>query len=107
MRTTIILMAILVAAAGPGGAGERPQYAHQEYFEHYEGTQTCLECHEDAATSFFHSQHYQWRGEAPAIVNAKGKQLGKMNTLNDFCTNPQPSWIGNVRNADGKVLAQG
>ena len=30
-----------------------------------------------------------------------------MNTTNDFCTSPLPSWIGNVRNPDGKILAQG
>jgi len=30
-----------------------------------------------------------------------------MNTMNDFCTNPQASWIGNAVNSDGKVLAQG
>jgi hypothetical protein len=103
----VITLGLILVAAGPLGAGERPQYAHQEYFEHYEGTQTCLECHQEEAEAFFHSQHYQWQGEAPAIVNADRQRLGKMNTLNDFCTNPQPSWIGNVHNPDGKVLAQG
>ena len=27
--------------------------------------------------------------------------------INDFCTNPVPSWIGETRSADGKVLASG
>jgi hypothetical protein len=106
MRDALVLGVILVRAA-PARAGEKPTYAHQEYFEHYEGTATCLECHEDAAEAFFHSQHYQWQGEAPAIANAEGQRLGKRNTMNDFCTFPMISWIGNVTNPDGEVLAQG
>lgn len=83
------------------------KYAHQEYFEHYEGTKTCLECHEEEAETFFHSQHYQWRGDAPNIVNADGQKLGKMNTINDFCTSPQANWIGVVTNQAGTVLSKG
>ncbi|MCX7895120.1 MAG: hypothetical protein N2447_04055 [Thermoanaerobaculum sp.] len=80
---------------------------HRGYFQHYEGTKTCLACHEQEAKSFFHSQHYQWRGPAANVVNAKGKYLGKINTINDFCTNPQASWIGVVRNSRGDVVSKG
>ncbi len=90
--------------AGPTQAAK---YTHQEYFEHYEGTKTCLECHEDEAETFFHSQHYQWRGNAPNIANAEGKRLGKMNTINDFCTSPQANWIGVVTSPSGKMLSEG
>jgi hypothetical protein len=103
----IILVTLLVLSVSPAWADEKSQYVHKEYFQNYEGTKTCLECHEDAAESFFHSLHYQWRGSSSAVVNAKGEKLGKMNSLNDFCTNPLPSWIGNALNEDGKVLAQG
>jgi len=100
-------LVIVALAAGISPAAKRT-YSHQDdYFENYEGTATCLECHEDAAESFFHSQHYQWQGQSPNIVNADGEMLGKMNTMNDFCTNPAASWIGNATNADGKVIAQG
>jgi hypothetical protein len=102
MRSALIVVVAFVVA-GPAWAG----YAHEAYFEHYEGTRTCLACHEDAAIAFFHSQHYQWQGDAPAIVGAKGRKLGKLNTMNDFCTNPAANWIGNTLNADGKVVAQG
>ncbi len=105
--TSVILVLFAIAAvSGPLGAGAAPA-SHAEHFEHYEGTATCLECHEEEAESFFHSQHYQWRGENPGLENVDGKRLGKLNTINDFCTNPMPSWIGNVENEDGKVLAQG
>lgn len=107
-RAAIIMMSlVIVTCLAEDSSAKRRFYPHQEYFEHYEGTATCLECHEKEATSFFHSQHYQWEGDAPDIVNAKGQKLGKMNTMNDFCTNPQGSWIGNAVNSDGKVLAQG
>ncbi len=105
--TTLLALVTVLLAAGDSPAAKQA-YSHQDgYFEHYEGTATCLECHEAEATSFFHSQHYQWQGEAPNIVNAGGDRLGKMNTMNDFCTNPLASWIGNAVNSDGKVIAQG
>jgi hypothetical protein len=107
----LILGAVLVTVGGlgvgRGYGGEPPRYSHSEYVEKYEGTKTCLECHKDEAESFFHSQHYQWQGDAPGIVNAKGRKLGKLNTMNDFCTNPLANWIGNALNADSVVVAQG
>jgi hypothetical protein len=100
----ITLMSLLAFAALPAVAAD---YSHQEYFEHYEGTKTCLKCHTKDAKTFFHSQHYQWKGQTPAIVNAEGQPLGKINTINDFCTNPIPAWIGITKNSRGEVLSQG
>lgn len=104
--TLAVSLVVLAAAAGSSPAAPQT-YSHQEYFEHFEGTKTCLECHEEEAADFFHSQHYQWQGDAPNIVNSGGDKLGKLNTMNDFCTNPLPSWIGNAVNSDGAVIAQG
>jgi len=104
-RRIISMLSLLALVTLPAAAGKK--YSHQEYFEHYEGTSTCLTCHEDEAETFFHSQHYQWTGETPAIVNADGKLLGKKNTINDFCTNPVPAWIGITKNSRGDVLSQG
>jgi len=87
--------------------GQSPKSSHAQYFEHYEGTKTCLECHEDEAKNFFASQHYQWKGPAPKIVNSKGQKLGKLNTVNDFCTNPVANWIGNVTNSRNETISQG
>ena len=106
---TLVLSLVMVAALAGSAPAARQHYSHQdmEEFVHYEGTKTCLQCHEEEAQNFFHSQHYQWRGQSPDIVNAKGLELGKFNTMNDFCTNPIPSWIGNAVNSQGKVIAQG
>jgi hypothetical protein len=104
IRRTITLLSLLTLVAMPALAAD---YTHQEYFEHYEGTKTCLGCHQDEAETFFHSQHYQWKGATPAIVNAEGQALGKKNTINDFCTNPIPAWIGITKNSRGEILSQG
>jgi hypothetical protein len=101
--STVVAVALVVAL--PSLAAET--YSHQEYFEHYEGTATCLKCHEDGAEAFFASQHYQWRGATPNVVNGSDAEHGKLTMVNDFCTNPVPSWIGEVRNQEGTVLASG
>jgi hypothetical protein len=97
---------LLVLALGLAPAQEK-ENSHNDYFEHYEGTATCLQCHEEEAKNFFNSQHYQWRGQAPQIINAKGKKLGKLNTINDFCTSPTGNWIGLVYNSRGEVISKG
>ena len=104
MRT---ITAVVASVGLLTGAAHAKEYSHQKYFEHYEGTKTCLKCHEKEATTFFHSQHYQWLGEAPQIVNSRGEKLGKINTINDFCTNPRYNWIGITRNSRGEVLSKG
>lgn len=88
-------------------SAQETKNSHSEYFENYEGTKTCLQCHEKDAENFFHSQHYQWKGETPKIVNASGKRLGKINTFNDFCTSPTGNWIGFVKNSRGDVISRG
>lgn len=97
---------LLFIAAGFAPAQEK-EYSHAKYFEHFDGTKTCLECHQKQAECVFNSQHYQWQGNAPQIINAKGRKLGKLNTINDFCTSPTGNWIGLVRNSRGEVISKG
>ncbi len=103
---TAIMLLLLILATGSAVGGEC-EFSNSGKEIHYEGTSTCLECHKSDAENFFHSQHYQWQGESPDIVNSNGQRLGKMNTLNDFCTNPAANWIGTVKNSDGNKLANG
>ncbi len=102
--TSFVVLAALLTAVATSAA---PPASHADYFEHYEGTKTCLACHLEAARSFFHSQHYQWQGPSEAIRNANGKRFGKINVINDFCTAVGPSWIGNVVNSRGETISQG
>jgi hypothetical protein len=102
-----IFVGLVVLLSSQPSLATKKEYSHQKYFEHYEGTKTCLKCHQDEANAFFTSQHYQWRGDTPDLLNSHGAKLGKMNIVNDFCTSPKPSWIGEVRNGEGKILATG
>jgi hypothetical protein len=103
MLTALLVMGLAASAAE--AAGKNP---HERFVKNYEGTQTCLKCHEEEAENFFHTQHYQWRGATPDLVNSGGLELGKLSMVNDFCTNPTgPQWIGKVKNAEGKTLAKG
>ncbi|RKZ15038.1 hypothetical protein DRQ53_10065 [bacterium] len=106
LSTALVIILCVLAVTPPSHAGKKT-WSHQEYFESYEGTTTCLECHRDEAESFFHTRHYQWRGDSSEIDNADGEQMGKMTATNDFCTNPAPNWIGAVKNSDGQTLARG
>jgi hypothetical protein len=106
-RLLTVAIFLLLGAVGVSSYAQEKEYTHASYFEHYEGTKTCLACHRTEAESFFHSQHYQWRGETPAIVNARGRRLGKLNTFNDFCTSPAGNWIGLSKNSRGEVVAKG
>lgn len=100
-----VLSATLVGA--PGRQGKSTAFNHADAFVHYEGTKTCLQCHRAEAESFFHSQHYQWKGATPQLANAHGRRLGKINTINDFCTGPSINWIGVVKNSRGEVVSKG
>jgi len=104
-RRSSLLLVVLLLAAAVSWAGK--EYSHQKYFEHYQGTKTCLKCHMKDARAFFRSQHYQWQGEAPQVIDSNGQKLGKINTINDFCTNPMSNWIGEVHNSRGEVLSKG
>lgn len=107
MKQLKVSLALITITLAVNTVGAETSHSHDALFEHYEGTKTCLVCHEDSARDFFQSQHYQWRGHAPAVTNAEGKMLGKMNTINDFCTNPLPGFIKDVRNSRNERVSWG
>ena len=61
----------------------------------YAGPGTCLECHNEHALDVFDSTHYQWKGEAPDMLNQtsllQGKHAGGVNT---YCGNITGNWEG-------------
>ena len=114
MWSRLLLLAALLALVGapdtlaqPQGEGTLLENPHRTLVTQYEGTKTCLGCHEKEAKAVHASVHYQWKADAPNIANAKGQKLGKLNTSNDFCTNPTVSWISILKNDDGKVIGNG
>ena len=60
----------------------------------WQGTQTCLQCHEDEAQDVFESVHYQWLGDTPYMVDGPAVQ-GKLDIgVNSYCINITGNWNG-------------
>jgi hypothetical protein len=75
--------------------------SHVGRFASYEGTQTCLQCHETEARAFHGSAHYQWQGDASEVDGLDSPVAGKLGGINDFCIYPDINWIGKLTNVDG------
>jgi octaheme c-type cytochrome (tetrathionate reductase family) len=60
---------------------------HELYFDlrPYEGTKTCLMCHEKEGPEMLNSAHFKWEGKVDRIVGLEGKVHGKNDLLNNFC----------------------
>ncbi len=112
LRAGLVLVAGLLGASAAlaQGSAEGALWENRHVTKHvksWQGTKTCLECHEEEAADVFTSIHYQWKAPAPNISNAAGRQIGKINSTNDFCTNPSVSWIGILTNDQGKIIGNG
>lgn len=61
-------------------------------------TRTCLTCHEDAADQVMHTTHWTWLSE-PQYDETRGEyvQVGKANSINNFCIGIQSNWTGCTR----------
>jgi len=110
----LLVFAIAVAVAPPAftqvsaqGEGTLIANPHQQFISKFEGTKTCLQCHETQAKHAFGSIHYQWKAPAPNLVNSYNQKIGKINSTNDFCTNPSFQWIAILTNEQGKVIGNG
>ena len=102
-----LMIVSLLSITGSVFADNAPKYPHKDLIDSYDGTETCLACHEDEAKNFIHSVHYQWMGSTQNVANVNGKQLGKANTINEFGTNAMINWIGIAKNSKGQVIGQG
>ena len=60
---------------------------HELYFSAilYEGTESCLMCHQETAESMLGMGHFRWQGKVENIVGQKGQDVGKNQLLNNFC----------------------
>ena len=114
----ILILAMGAAAAhGEGDEGELPisftpakpkKVDHTEYFREagitkYEGSASCIKCHEDEVMQVFHSYHYQLASRVYDIVGRDTVWFGGRVAYNDFCTaiflnnGTKPlNWIGYV-----------
>jgi nitrate reductase cytochrome c-type subunit len=81
------------AGGGGGGGGGGGPAGHGDLV--YDGPGTCLECHYEHALDVFDSTHYQWKGEAPDMINQSGWLQGKhAGAVNTYCGNITGNWEG-------------
>jgi octaheme c-type cytochrome (tetrathionate reductase family) len=60
---------------------------HELFFSSvlYEGTESCLLCHQETAEAMLGMGHFKWQGKVENIVGMEGRELGKNQLLNNFC----------------------
>ncbi len=60
---------------------------HELYFSTvlWEGTQSCLMCHEDEGYEALAMGHFEWQSKTDKIVGLEGQAHGKNDLLNNFC----------------------
>ncbi|MGB5485935.1 MAG: tetrathionate reductase family octaheme c-type cytochrome [Lysobacterales bacterium] len=51
----------------------------------YEGTKSCLMCHESEGIEMLNSGHFKWEGYSDRIVGLEGQSHGKNDLINNFC----------------------
>ena len=60
---------------------------HELYFSVilYEGTQSCLMCHQEEGEAALDMGHFKWEGRSNNVVGLEGEVVGKNNLINNFC----------------------
>jgi len=51
----------------------------------YEGTKSCLMCHESEGIEMLNAGHFKWEGYSDRIVGLEGQSHGKNDLINNFC----------------------
>jgi octaheme c-type cytochrome (tetrathionate reductase family) len=60
---------------------------HEIYFSAilYEGTESCLMCHEKEGLAALEMGHFKWEGKTDRMAGLEGQTHGKNDLLNNFC----------------------
>jgi octaheme c-type cytochrome (tetrathionate reductase family) len=60
---------------------------HELYFSVvlYEGTESCLLCHQDEGEAVLEMGHFKWQGKTDRMVGLVGQEHGKNDLINNFC----------------------
>ena len=60
---------------------------HELYFSTilYEGTESCLMCHQKEGEAALDMGHFKWEGQTSQIAGLEGQSHGKNDLINNFC----------------------
>lgn len=84
MKKVLFLAVSLLLLNMTAYAVDHSKFIEGPFADASEVTKVCLECHEDQATDFMKTPHWTWEREQ--VVNGKLQKLGKINSINNFCT---------------------
>jgi octaheme c-type cytochrome (tetrathionate reductase family) len=77
------LFTLLLFWAGTATATDHSMFITEPFNSGPEVTETCLQCHDDAARQVMATSHWTWSLEQK--VNGKTVNRGKVNAINNFC----------------------
>jgi octaheme c-type cytochrome (tetrathionate reductase family) len=68
-------------------ASANEEDVHEVYFSTvmYEGTASCLMCHQEEGEAILQTGHFKWEGKTDRIAGVEGQVHGKNDLLNNFC----------------------
>lgn len=104
---TLVTAGTIRVAADDSGGAVGTAGSHVGRFTSYEGTRTCLRCHESEALAMHGSVHYQWQGDASESDGLNSPIAGKMGGINDFCIYPDINWLGRLTTVGGQQVDGG
>jgi len=80
----LMFFALVLSLAAPVFAMDHSEFIEGPFKDATEVTKTCLECHEDQAMDFMKTPHWTWQRKQ--VVDGKEASIGKINVMNNFCT---------------------
>lgn len=80
----LVFFALVVSLAVPAFAMDHSKFIKGPFKDGSEVTKVCLKCHKDQAMDIMKTPHWTWKRKQ--VVNGKEVELGKINSINNFCT---------------------
>ena len=80
--------ALLLVASMAFAGVDHSDFVKGPFKEGRDVTKQCLECHEQQATDFMKTTHWNWKGTPNHVkgMEKSTKEYGKFNMINNFCT---------------------
>ncbi len=92
-KSLLMFIGIILTVGGSFAAEDHREHIEDSLLTVQEVTQTCLECHEDAASEVMKTIHWTWKGDAKPVHAHKGQHaIGKMNVFNNYCIAVESNW---------------
>ncbi|MEA3287045.1 MAG: tetrathionate reductase family octaheme c-type cytochrome [Candidatus Marinimicrobia bacterium] len=89
----LILFSILLSVGLAPAQEDHREHIEDSLLTVQEVTETCLACHEDAASDVMKTIHWTWKDKAKVVPGHRGKHaIGKANSFNNYCVAVESNW---------------